>query len=255
VTDVIYLSNPQPVNMADEWFALANPRHFWIKRRFDVFRRLARNLDLGQGKLAEVGCGHGLAQQQLGQYFGTKVDGFDLNEAALRNSVATEHPRYCYNVFDRNSRFAAGYDALALLDVLEHIEKEGPFMEAVLFHLKPGGHLLINVPAFMSFYSRYDEVLGHQRRYTLKSLEVVCSAIGLTKVTETYWGFPLIPLLLARKLWLARQPDPVVVARRGYKPPGRLGNPLLSLLGALEPIPQCLAGTSLMAIYRKPPIS
>jgi 2-polyprenyl-3-methyl-5-hydroxy-6-metoxy-1,4-benzoquinol methylase len=253
VNDVIYLSAPESVHMADEWFNIANPGHFWIKRRFEVLRKLARDLGVRGRKTAEIGCGGGLVQQYLEQTYGLSVDGFDLNEAALLRSVAVNHPRYCYNVLDRKPQFAAKYDLLVLFDVLEHIEQEKPFLEAVLFHLKPGGWLLINVPALMSMYSHYDRVVGHQRRYTRKTLAAACSAVGLERVAETYWGLPFLPLLLARKLWLAtKQQEPQTVIRQGYKPPGRLGNRLLAALGTLERIPQRLLGSSLMAIYSKP---
>jgi SAM-dependent methyltransferase len=248
-----YLSRPQPVNMADEWFELATLGHFWIQRRFTVFRKLVRTHDLGVGKIAEIGCGHGVVQRQLSDYFKTTVDGFDLNEAALKHSLAPEQPRFVYDINDRHARFEAAYDTIVLFDVLEHIEDEGSFLDAVLFHLKPGGQLLVNVPAYRAFYSRYDEVIGHLRRYSPRSLNAACSAQGLEKAADTCWGLPLLPLLLARKVWLARERDDLKIARRGYKPPGRIGNFLLGLLSSLEPIPQHLTGTSIMPIFRKPP--
>lgn len=252
MSEVIYLSASAPVHMADEWFAIANREHFWIKRRFDVLRKLAAGLDLRNKVIGEIGCGNGLVQQQLEQHFGVTVDGFDLNEYALRHSVATNQPRYCYNIFDRNPRFAARYDVLVLFDVLEHIEsdKEKEFLETVRFHLKAGGSLLINVPAFMALHSRYDEVVGHQRRYDINMLENVCSAVGLKCVAKTYWGLPMVPLLLLRKIWLKGQTDPKQITRRGYNPPGQAANFILKGVAALEPIPQTWLGTSLMGIYR-----
>ena len=192
-----------------------------------------------------------MMQKQFEEHYGLQVDGFDLNAQALNCSVATNHPRYCYNVFDRNPQFAARYDVLILFDVLEHIEQEKPFLEAVLFHLKAGGHLLVNVPAFMSLHSRYDEVVGHQRRYTIATLEAVCAQAGLKRIARTYWGLTYVPLLLMRKLWLMREKDAQRVTRRGYQAPSRLINRLLTVGGRLEPIPQSWLGSSVMAIYRK----
>ena len=61
-----------------------------------------------------------------------------------------------------------------------------------------------------------------------------------------------MPMLWLRKLWLSRNKNPEEVVRRGYHPPGgQWGNWMLSCLGALEPLPQRLFGTSVMAIYRK----
>ena len=251
MSEVIYLSDSAAVDMADEWFDIANREHFWIKRRFDVFRALARGIELRGKRIGEIGCGNGLVQQQFAEHYGVTVDGFDLNEYALRNSVAVDQPRYCYNIFDCNPQFAGRYDVLVLFDVLEHIDEETPFLEKVLFHLKEGGLLLINVPAFMAFYSRYDEVLGHHRRYSLAQLHQVCAKVGLEPVAQTYWGLPIVPLLLLRKVWVKGQRDPRLVTRRGYAPPNKAVGASLSIAAKLEPIPQRLLGTSVMAFYRK----
>ncbi len=251
MNELIYLSKPASVHMEDEWFEIATADHFWMQRRFEVLCRLGRQMDFPSRKTAEIGCGRGVLQQQLENEFGIEVAGFDLNEKALRSSVAQNHPRYYYNIFDRDPQFAAAYDTLVLFDVLEHIEQEQPFLEAVLYHLRPGGCLLINVPALMSLYSRYDKVLGHQRRYTLKTLDAACLKAGLKRAEATYWGMPFIPVLLLRKFLLTWQNDPKKIAQRGYKPPGRWGNRLLSLLGKLDPLPQTITGTSLMVFYRK----
>jgi SAM-dependent methyltransferase len=249
--EVIYLSHPAPVHMADEWFKIASGAHFWIRRRFDVLRKLAKNIPIRGQKMGEIGCGYGLVQKQVEEHYGIKVDGFDLNADALRDSVARNHSRFCYDVFECNPRLAAQYDLLALFDVLEHIEQEKPFLEAVLYHLKPGGHLLINVPALMTFYSAYDKVVGHQRRYSMPSLHAACTEVGLKRVVVTYWGLPLVPFLWLRNLRVSRQKDPQRVIQVGYKPPNQLANQFLNAWCRLELVPQRLLGTSLMAIYRK----
>jgi SAM-dependent methyltransferase len=249
--DVIYLSAPMPVNMGDEWFKIASLDDFWIRRRFDVLRRIGRGIDFAAGKIGEVGCGCGLLQKQFEQAYGIAVDGFDLHAEALRNSVAQNQPRFCYNIFERKPELAGLYDFLVLFDVIEHIEEEKPFLEAALFHLKAGGCLLVNVPALMTFYSAYDKAAGHQRRYTLEGMDKLCTGTGLKKVVATYWGLPLLPILLLRNLRVSRQTDPQVVIRKGYQPPSHLANRFLSVLSRLESIPQQWLGTSVMAIYRK----
>jgi len=251
MSDVVYLSPSAPVHMAEEWFKIASGTHFWISRRFDVLRKIDREISFAGKKIGEIGCGNGLLQKQMEQHYGVTVDGFDLNADALRDSVAENHPRFCYNIFDRNPQFAAHYDVLILFDVIEHIEDEKSFLDAALFHLKPGGLLLVNVPALMRFYSVYDKVVGHQRRYTLHSMEALCVGAGLKRIAATYWGLPLIPILWLRNLRVAGQKDPQLVIQHGYKPPGSIANVCLKYLSALEPLPQRLTGTSLMAIYRK----
>ena len=62
------------------------------------------------------------------------------------------------------------YDAVFLLDVIEHIPDDTAFLIAALQHLRRGGLIIVNVPASMLFFSDYDRVAGHVRRYTPGSL-------------------------------------------------------------------------------------
>ena len=54
---------------------------------------------------------------------------------------------------------------VVLFDVLEHIPDTQPFLSSVIRHIKLNGFLLINVPALQTLYSKYDETVGHVRRY------------------------------------------------------------------------------------------
>jgi hypothetical protein len=59
--------------------------------------------------------------------------------------------------------------------------------------LKEGGNLVILVPAYMSLYNRFDEELGHYRRYTKKSLEKIFTANSLEIIHRQYFNFAGIP--------------------------------------------------------------
>ena len=59
-----YLSPPAPVRMADRWFEIASADHFWVRRRFEVLRRLDDGVVPAAAQIAEIGCGHGLLQRQ-----------------------------------------------------------------------------------------------------------------------------------------------------------------------------------------------
>jgi SAM-dependent methyltransferase len=62
------------------------------------------------------------------------------------------------------------FDAIFLLNVLEHLEDDHLAIENIKFLLKPGGTVLILTPAYPSLYSKLDRALGHYRRYRLFSL-------------------------------------------------------------------------------------
>jgi 2-polyprenyl-3-methyl-5-hydroxy-6-metoxy-1,4-benzoquinol methylase len=245
-----FISELAPVNMADDWFEIATPDHFWIRRRFDVASRLLRGHDLKEGRVAEVGCGHGLVQQQFEQRYGVAVDGFDLNLVSLRQNVSTRGRLFHYDVCERRPEFAGQYDLVILFDVLEHIERAEQFLDAIRFLAKDGGRVLINVPALQALYSPYDRCAGHLRRYALPELAGLVSGRKLQVIASTYWGMPLLPFLIVRQQHL-RFVHPERVIQRGFDPGSKLVNQAMYLLSLAETIPQRLCGTSAMILARK----
>jgi SAM-dependent methyltransferase len=66
-----------------------------------------------------------------------------------------------------------GVDAVVSLNVFEHIENDARALANVVDILKPGGHLLIAVPALMMLYNELDRLAGHCRRYTKARLRTL----------------------------------------------------------------------------------
>jgi len=246
---ITYLSPPAEVSMADRWFEIAAIDHFWIRRRFQVFQRLAGGLVAGTRAIAEIGCGHGLLQLQIESAYGREVAGFDLNEVALKLNVSQRSAIHCYDIYQRDPALRGKFDLIFLFDVLEHITDEDGFLSALLFHLAPGGKLAINVPAGMWAYSEYDVAAGHVRRYSIRSLEETARRNHLEIKECTYWGLPLVPTLVVRKLWLLGQRDKDKIISAGFDSRNNFINHLLGTIARCEPIPQTLLGTSLMAVF------
>src|ERR1700690_621622 len=116
-----YLSPAAKVSMADRWFEIASVDHFWVRRRFEVLKRLENSLIAGAREMAEIGCGHGLLQRQIEDAFNREITGFDLNDYALKQNVSRRSRVCCYDIFQRNPALHEKYDAIFLFDVLEHI--------------------------------------------------------------------------------------------------------------------------------------
>lgn len=159
-------------------------------------------------ELLEVGAGHG-----------TFTEIFARTSNRL---VATEISERCVRVLrDRFGRDdsveivhgtidAVGarepFDSAVLINVLEHIEDD----EAALVHLrevlKPGGRLVLWVPAFSSLYSEYDRRIGHYRRYRKRSLEARLQRAGFTVLDIRYVNAVGAVAWLVMARWLRRTP-------------------------------------------------
>jgi cyclopropane fatty-acyl-phospholipid synthase-like methyltransferase len=237
--------------MADSWFQIASTEHFWIRRRFDVLQRLAGNLISSAGEMAEIGCGNGLLQRQIEDRYGREVLGFDLNEFALKQNISQRSAVFCYNVFRTDATLRSRFDIIFLFDVLEHISDEDGFLGAVLFHLAQHGQLVLNVPAGQWAYSRYDQAAGHVRRYSIRTLLETAARNRLRVRDWTYWGLPLVPTLVLRKLWLQGMREQQRIISTGFDSRSGTVNALLGFASRLELIPQKRLGTSLMAILKR----
>src|SRR5580700_12167018 len=97
------------------------------------------------------------------------------------------------------------YDAMVLLNVLEHIEDDAAATRHVARMLKPGGVAVIEVPAGPELFDDYDRQLQHFRRYTLRGICGVVEQSGLIVERRNYLGALIYPAFyLAKKLSQSR---------------------------------------------------
>jgi len=237
--------------MADQWFEIATIDHFWIRRRFDVLRLMADKSISSARAMAEIGCGHGLLQRQVEEAYQREVTGFDLNEHALNQNLSQRSRVCCYDIFQMDASLRERFDLIFLFDVLEHMEDEDRFLKALTFHLAPEGRVMVNVPAGQWAFSGYDRAAGHFRRYTARTLREVAERSGLRVVEWSYWGLPLVPALLLRKLWLIGKRDQREIISTGFDSRSPAMNKLLTILSRFERVPEKFLGTSLMAALQR----
>jgi 2-polyprenyl-3-methyl-5-hydroxy-6-metoxy-1,4-benzoquinol methylase len=182
--------------------AVLEDQHYWhLARREVVLEAVSAVVPPGSTRLLEIGCGAGTVATFLNAH-GYHVDYADVHGAALDVARARARRRLGDDVASRRfirmdvcrSDVPTGYDAILLLDVLEHL----PDDIAVLSRLRdavddPGrdGLLVVTVPAFPMLWSPYDVVERHQRRYTRATLLRALSATGFEAERITYFFAPL----------------------------------------------------------------
>ena len=248
MSQIEILSQPKAIGMADEWFQFVSADHFWMQWRHAGVLRALKSTGASVQRALEIGCGSGVARRMLERDLNVPVDGCDLSRAGLEMAEPGRGRLFFYDILELEPTMLGQYDAVFLLDVVEHIPDDVAFLRAALRHLRPGGVLIVNVPASMLLFSQYDRVTGHVRRYTRRSLARLFRQSGVELGGLTHWGLSMVPVLLARKAYLTMIP-PAETMRVGFSPPNRF---VQSLFGALKDIETSLPmampfGTSLLA--------
>jgi SAM-dependent methyltransferase len=111
-------------------------------------------------------------------------------------------------------------------DVLEHVEEEQALLEAIDASLRPGGTLLLTVPAYDWLWSGEDIVSEHKRRYTLPTLNAALQRAGFAAVKGSYFNSLLLPVVAA-VIWGEKLLSPRREPRSDLRPlPGWINEPL-----------------------------
>ncbi len=245
------LSAPSDYQMGEQWYAFAEAAHFWFQWRLAVMTRLLGPGPL-TGPLLEVGCGNSVARRQVEEHYGVAVDGCDVNVGVLRQDPGSHGRVYVYDIHQRRVEWDARFGTVFLLDTLEHIPEPETFLESVAYHLRPGGQLVITVPALQTLYSRYDRAVGHVKRYTKRVLARELRAGGFVLERFSYWGLLLLPVGWLRKGMVRFLPEQRVVAA-GIQPSSALTDAILRGLMRTELAlwPHPAIGASIVAVARK----
>jgi SAM-dependent methyltransferase len=176
--------------------------HWWFRGRAHLILSLLRRLKVPpSAAILEAGCSAGPLMRRLHGAGYTNITGIDLSEDAIRRCHAGGLTNTA--VMDAtNPRYADdSFDFLIASDVLEHIADEEAALRNWLRLLKPGGRLLVCVPAFMFLWSDHDAVNHHLRRYTSKSLRAALNRAGFAIDRAGYWNFSLFfPVAAVRLL-------------------------------------------------------
>ena len=175
--------------------------HWWFvaRRRIlaEVIRRVVRPPK--KARLLEVGCGTGHNFAML-KPFG-KLDACELDYCA--RALATKRLRRKVEeakLPDLSMFESDSYDMIALLDVLEHVRGDVGALRAIRRRLKPGGALLLTVPANPWMWSAHDVAHHHFRRYSKRQLEAVLGQAGFEVQLLSYFNTLLFPLIAAARV-------------------------------------------------------
>lgn len=188
---------------------LDEDRHAWFAGRT---RAILKYLDAemaprGAGKerfVLDIGSGAGNMAHHLAHY--GQVIGVDFNPRPL--PVAQMRGLDVSQGSGAALPFpTATFDLVAMLDTIEHIPDELAVLGECQRVLKPGGKLVITVPAFMWLWSYNDEINAHQRRYTVPELRQKLDLCGFVGKRISYNNFFLFPPIALIRMLRPYSPD------------------------------------------------
>ena len=222
--------------------ALAEAKNYyrWVLDQFEPY--------LGE-TVVEVGAGIGT------------FSAFLLGSNKVRRLVAIEPATNTYPHLER--RFAGdprvdvrkGYlsshvpslraDAIVAVNVMEHVHDDAAFLRDAFESVRPGGRLLLFVPALPAIFGTLDVAFEHHRRYTKPSLRNAIEGAGWKPARISYMNFPGIAAWFIAGRVLRR----TSIAARDAKTYDSL---VVSWLSRLESIIEPPIGSNLIAIARRP---
>lgn len=171
-----------------ERFAAATHFNRWL---FDTVRPYCK------GHVLEVGSGIGnISRLFLENKFRLTASDLRADYCAVLKKKFGDHP-YLADVVQldlalpvaaQHGGILQQFDTVVALNVMEHIEDDKQAIDNCLQLLKPGGHLVVLVPAFQWLYNSFDEELGHYRRYSKRSLRALQEGAGLKVIHQQFFN-------------------------------------------------------------------
>ena len=236
--------------------AAVQQRHWWFVARRRILAAVVEGLQLPHdARILELGCGSGGNLALLARFGQLQAVELDDQARALAQALKVcpvQAGGLPDDLPDDLHSADGSFDLVCLLDVLEHVADDGAALARVARLLKPGGRVLLTLPAYAWLWSAHDEAHHHHRRYRATQLRSRAAAAGLRPLRLGYFNsllFPLIALVrLAGRL----------TGRSGASDaalPGPLINRALQAVFALERhvLPHVLfpAGTSVLAVLSR----
>jgi 2-polyprenyl-3-methyl-5-hydroxy-6-metoxy-1,4-benzoquinol methylase len=259
----IVMLGERPTNdMPDDFYDLLaeiEPRHFWFGARNRFILSVLREVTGQRASMTvlDVGCGTGFVTAAI-ERAGMAVCGIDMHEVGLSFArPRMRGPLVCATAM--SLPFRDQFDVAMLCDVIEHCPDDVAVLRNARGAVRPGGAILITVPAHHVLWTTVDDISGHKRRYDASMLRAAIEEAGLGVRLIRYFNSLLLPIQLLQRLGMREQPtatyeDRERIARQSLTlPPAPLNRLLADLLSAdllVSRLPMTV-GTSLIAVAER----
>lgn len=161
------------------------------------------------GRVLDAGCGTGGLLAALHRTNPSlALTGVEWSAPAARRARTKSGAAVACGSVNALPFAAAAFDAAVATDVLCHAAVD---MTAALAELRrvlrPGGRLVINMPAYQWLHAAHDRRVHNARRTTAADLRASLEQAGFAEVRTRYWNSLLLPLMIVQRKLLARRDD------------------------------------------------
>jgi SAM-dependent methyltransferase len=146
------------------------------------------------------------------------------------------------------------FDLAVSLDVVEHLDDDLAALRELRRIVRPGGALLVTVPAYQWLWSGHDVINHHRRRYTRRSLQRAAEGAGWQQVRTTYFNSLLLPVAILLRILDRINKKPTESSLDLWVPPEPvnwvLERPLALEAALIDRGSRIPAGLSLLSVFR-----
>ncbi|MBA3672510.1 MAG: class I SAM-dependent methyltransferase [Gemmatimonadaceae bacterium] len=164
-------------------------RHWWWRVREHVILDTLQvhRPPSGWSDVLDIGCGDGLFFDRLAEMPGVRVVEGVEPDASLVSNLGPHRDRIHVQPFDASFDTGRRYSLILMLDVLEHMSDPAGALRHAAALLRPGGRVVVTVPAFEALWTRHDDLNHHETRYRKRTLEPLVLSSGLEVLESRYF--------------------------------------------------------------------
>lgn len=179
--------------------------HWWFAGRRRLFAATLRRRGVTAGaRVLDIGTSSGTNLRLMRDLGFARAVGVDASIEAARLCRAKGFAPVTLGDACALPFADCGFDLVLLTDVIEHIDDDVAALREARRVLRPGGDLLITVPAFPALWGRQDELWEHRRRYRRTGLGAAIAAAELELAFCFHFNFLLFPAIFAARQLIRR---------------------------------------------------
>jgi SAM-dependent methyltransferase len=173
--------------------------HWWYRGRRRIVREAVSALDLPRpADILDAGCGSGRNLVELAPF--GRVTGLEPSHASAEVARSRGFGAIVESGIEQMPFDPESFDLVVSLDVIEHVEDHVGALRELRRVTRPGGRLLVTVPAYQALWSSHDVRNHHQRRYTRRTMVEPAAEAGWRVVRTTHFNTLLLPAAAAARV-------------------------------------------------------